>query len=191
MSGLKFRILLTIIVIVLAAQTPCHAQVRSQAVATVRFTVEPSIFVSPTDTVKTQVDEDSNQPGEISIGTVFYIKANFTRVGTYVTATDLYKDGLVDGNVKPIPLKLSGGSNIEPFSAHVVGGQGNTVSFDEETTLEGFPARSSNSLEFESDQPGRFVQDVLVTLTWEQNDPRKPPGKYIGKVKLVAFFIPD
>ena len=134
--------------------------------------------------------------GEFSAQIPFRVDANMQSLCLYVDATPLYKgdvynrDPLVD-LVSPIPLMTT--VVISPDFANPLDGADNEaelitpVPAAEISDVPG--ALRSESICFESGQDGHFSQGVIVTVTWDQDDPEKTQGQYSGVVKLWAIPV--
>ncbi len=170
------------------AASPGLAQQTASATAKVVVTVRPHIAVvanAPT------VYAGSIETGDFSATVGFRVEASAPRVHMAVGATGLHKAGdPTDPAVPPIPVKQSDGVRIETSGASPLGGRGNVAVFVESGSIDDLPAMTTERIAFESGRNGRFDEDVRVTVTWRQDDARKPPGEYSGKVRLMAMILP-
>ncbi|MCD6365250.1 MAG: hypothetical protein J7M14_05190 [Planctomycetes bacterium] len=150
--------------------------------------VQPIIHITQSEVT---VARESSRVGPIVISSSFYIDANAPSLHMYVEATDLYMDGNTrNPSVPPIPLDVDSSVEIAPADAAPADGSSNVARFVENSRLGEFAAKRSEIINFVSNQATNSRTSVPVTVTWNQNDPTKPAGRYIGKVKLAAVHMP-
>lgn len=165
-----------------------HGSADVSSITEVIVHIQPIVHITRPDAM---ILVESIGVGVLTISTDFRIDANVPSLHMYVEATDLYMDGLArDPSVAPIPLSADSGVRISPADASPVASAGNVASFVEQCALGEFPARRSEMIHFLSSQTGIFSQDISVTVTWNQDDPTKPAGRYIGKIKFAAIHLP-
>ncbi len=168
------------------------ASLESSAVATVTATIGPMMAIE-TDTEGPLV-VDAGQIGEGGVTTTirFHVSANAPNVRMYVEATAMYRGGDASQSDTPsVPVDLVSGVEIMPLHAFPAKDGGSSAEFVAMSDIDGAPAHKSETLAFESDQAGRFDQDVLVTLTWRPDHGRLPAGKYGARVKLTTLMTPE
>lgn len=150
------------------------------ALAHVNCTVEPTVTIASYAS-----GEDLTVGSAIVSGTyTFRIDANVDHLNIMVSASNLYKAGDVNSEVLPILVYKPAGIAVYPSQ-----GAGAVLPYDSSHSINGFPAEKTAMRIFESSQNGRFSQDVDVKVSWDQNDPRKPQGHYIGFVHLFAMVL--
>jgi hypothetical protein len=184
---MRTKITLFIAALLLLGAASLHADPTGSAVATVVATVDPNIAVG---TITSVVSPPNVQMGDFTAEIVFRVDANTQKVKMSIEATGLYKGAVVGGEVPPIPLNLLEGALIEPTDATPLGGGDPIAPYVGDTMIEEFPAKQTAEITFESGQNNHFSQDVIVTITWNQDDPEKPTGEYTGKVRLTAMVVP-
>jgi len=171
----------------LAAATDGRAQQTASAVVKVVVTIKPQIAVTAQAAV---VNAGTVSTGDFAVTAGFHVNSTTHGVSLYVCATDLYKgDATWDKGAATIPVSVSRGVTVSAPGARPVGGS-NVAHFTGTSTIDGAAAYSSEPLHFENSPQSRFNHDVQVTVTWNQNDPGKPPGEYGGLVKLIAMVMP-
>lgn len=143
------------------------------------------------------VDAGEVREGPFSALIVFRVDANMEQLCLYVDATPLYKGNIysLEGEVPPIPLDLSAGVLIDPILASPMDFASNIAQYSTALSPEemyDIPlAMRTNTICFESSQDNHFSQEVIVVVTWNQDDPEKPVGEYSGKVRLWAIPVPE
>jgi len=149
--------------------------------------VQPSVTVT---TVSTKVHSEEFTNGQYRAVFTFWVDANVNELNLSCIVSDLWlgnKPGA--SGVKPIPLKVNNGCLVEASEGRVASGDKSAIlSFKSGrlVTEEQVPAHKTKYKTFASNRGGHFKQDVHVLLTWRQDEPLKPVGKYSGVVKLLA-----
>lgn len=153
--------------------------IEGEAISHASVTVIPSISVGS--------NPSGAQMGEIQTGHfsgtfIFRIESNVQDILIKISASKLYKAGL-PGEIEPIPLADNMGVLVHPDVSLP-----QTAAFETTTTINALPGSEFEWLSFESNQDSRFSSDIEVTVTWDQNDPVKPEGNYLGYVKLYTIL---
>lgn len=149
---------------------------------------DPDISVSP---LMSSVDMGSVQTGQIHGYFPFRVDANCQNLYFQASASYLYKgDDPTTPVVPPIMLDLTPGVVVELSAGGPVGGEDNVLEYTDPCYIDAFPGLVTQTTEFESSQPGHFSQNVLLTITWDQNDYEKPMGQYSGRVRLYCARVP-
>jgi hypothetical protein len=118
------------------------------------------------------------------------IDANTQNCLFWAAASYLYKAGNFETpDVDPIMLCEMNGIRIEVPQGDPVGDEDEWLLFVAPTTIDGFPGRSTESVEFESSQDGHFSQDIMMTVQWNQDHEEKTMGEYKGKVLLAGEVV--
>jgi len=184
------RITILTLVLLVALALGAYADTSGKVSASVFAVVNPNISCG---VITSLVDAGTHQTGEFSADIVFRIDANEEAVNIYAEASPLYKgEQVVSPLVTPIPLALSKGIVINPddaapFPGYDEGGKANYIgSFGD---IAGYPTVLTETIPFESSQAGHFSQNVVLSVTWDQDDPERPQGIYWGKVGLTAFLL--
>ncbi len=172
---------------VLMLCTTAYADVSSSDVATVIATVDPNIAVNYEGSVVT----GNVQTGDFTASITFRVDANTQFVKFCVEGSGLYKAGIVENpDTPPIPLSTDP-VEISADDGNPAGGADGLINWTTDLAdIDGFPGLKSEEIIFESMQIGHFSQDVHLVLKWLQDDPEKPTGEYVGKVRLVAMVVP-
>jgi hypothetical protein len=167
-----------------------HADLESMATSQVYVNVDPNVGVAA---LSAAIDAGTVQTGDFMATASFGIDSNCEWLQFYAAASDLYKGGITEGEleVTPIPLNMSEGVVIEAASASPVNGGSNMVAYinGETESIGEFPCVQTETIVFESSQDCVFQQEVTAKFTWTQDDPLKPKGQYMGKVKLAAMIV--
>ncbi len=173
--------------VLLMLGTTVFADVSNSDVATVIATVSPNIAVNYEGSVVT----GNVQTGDFVASITFRVDANTQFVKFCVEGSGLYKAGIVNNpDTPPIPLS-SDPVEISADNANPAGGADNLIDWTTELAdINGFPGIKTEDIIFESMQIGHFSQDVHLLMKWLQDDPEKPTGEYVGKVRLVAMVVP-
>ncbi|RPH61130.1 MAG: hypothetical protein EHM89_07745 [Acidobacteria bacterium] len=188
MRGIKFVAPLSAVLLLAAAQWSRADEIAHATVHVFVF-VEPSISIYPTEP---RMDLGSIQTGIISGQIPFRVESNGQTVLFSAASTPLFKGGVVaNPSVPPIPIRIGSGIRIDAEQANPVGGANHVTQYNTaEGDVGGLPGLTTQSVEFESGQNGRFSQGVTLGVTWDQNDPEKPTGEYSGLVVLWAMVPP-
>lgn len=148
----------------------------------------PDILVA---TVSASVASTQMTNGIYQATLIFAVDTTETnRLNLSCIVSDLWIEGEDQNEVTPIPLNKVSGCLIEPADAIAHSGQNSAVADFESGSLmteEGIEAIKTDYRTFTArDSASSFKQDVYLVLSWEQNEPLKPVGRYEGLVKLVA-----
>jgi hypothetical protein len=131
------------------------------------------------------------QAGKFNITIPYRIDANTQFVKITICASHLYKADDPSSPVAAIPVSTSDAAGVVPTNGNESGGSGdNKLAFVGDCTIGNFKGKTTETGTFESSQAGKFSQDVVVTVTWNQDDPEKPIGEYSGFVKMTAAVVP-
>lgn len=176
------------LLIVLACASLSGGETGASAVATVRVEVRRTVSVG---VISIAVDAGVVDTGPVVARIGFRVDANTPSVTLFVEATALHKAGPAETRgATPIPVDRAAGAVIAPTDAAPASGGGNVAAYLQVSNVDGMPAERSDAIRFESSQPGRFSQNVHVTVTWDQSDPDRPVGIYTGRIKLTAIVMP-
>ncbi len=146
----------------------------------VRCTVAPSVTLSVADTPPAL----HVSSGLLRVRVTFRVDSNVDSLNMVVGVSNLFKAGDPDSEVAPILVDVSSGVTIEPYQ-----GTGATLHYTGKTSINGFPSEQSEAHFFQSSQDGRFSQFLDVEAVWNQDDPARPQGTYIGYVLLRAMVM--
>lgn len=178
----------------ISAVCSAGSSVTDEATARVSVFVQPALEISvdgaSTDTARVSVNVDNSGPllGIIPAEIVFHARANVQTLRLAVIATDLYKDNSpLSEHIIPLKTDGSSGALVELDASAGAG----LLSWGQNLTFHGLNAWMSEIAGFQSDQDGRFDQDVRITIEYEQSDPTLPSGEYVGWVKLVCEITPE
>lgn len=130
--------------------------------------------------------------GEFSVTCDFLVEANTGQVDMFVEVTDFFREDDPTGQVvRPIPLVATAGAEIDPQGATRVGGGGNIASLSGAgDPIDAYPSQRTDTLTFQSEEPSTFNHPVAVSATWNQDEPQKPAGRYVAKMKLTCMAPP-
>ena len=186
----KLLTVLSMVALLSIVGVASYADTSGDAEATVYVKVDPNVSVGANTPI---VSAGTVQTGDFSATIEFRIDANMQFVNIYVEASQLYKgDDPTEPTVPPIPLNLSEGVTIAPTDANPVDGGSNVATYVGPGSPVGdYPTELTETITFESSQNNHFSQDVLVTVTWNQDDPEKPTGQYSGKVRMTVLVLPQ
>ncbi|MEW6220630.1 MAG: hypothetical protein AB1634_14020 [Thermodesulfobacteriota bacterium] len=159
---------------------------RASAVTTAILDFEPQIAVQ---TLTPTVFMRQSGAGDIEGNLEFEVEANTSSVSMMVEATGLHFSRDLEGReVAPIPLRREAGVGIEAPEASLGGGR---VSFEGPgDPIDSLPSDKTEAMLFQGRTPYRFSSRVLVTVLWDQDEPVKPAGQYVGRVKLTCIVDP-
>jgi hypothetical protein len=163
----------------------------TSAVSHVYVDVDPNIAVNA---ILDNVDLGSIQVGEIPGTIPFRVDANTEKVRIWGAVTKLYKGDDPDaGLVPPIGFLADSGIEFYAYLGNPTEGQDNLADFiglyNPPDGIDGWTAYETESIVFESAQPGHFSQQVDMVVHWNQDDPEKPMGEYSGKVMMLAEIV--
>ncbi len=161
-------------------------QTSASAVGRVLVNIRPAVRVDlPQDAVVAD-----HQTGDLAVTLTFNVEANSQDVGLFVEASDLHL-GDDPATADPVKLKASAPPRIVPQYARPLDQSGGSAAWEAPgVPVGGFSTTAGRQVRFESFQPGRFSQGVDVTVVWDQDDPRKTPGQYGGRVRLTVLVTP-
>ncbi|MCK4546558.1 MAG: hypothetical protein KAW17_03865 [Candidatus Eisenbacteria sp.] len=173
--------------LILASASFAVADPSGDATVPVFIVIDPNIAIVP---LNPYVDMGTWQTGEFTGIIPFRVDANTEQVKFSVAASHLYKGGIWEApTVAPILVYEEDGIAISAELGNPTGGDDHIVTFLSDTDIDGFPARLTEEVTFESSQAGHFSQNVELTVGWTQPDPEKPMGQYDGKVRLFASVV--
>ncbi len=144
------------------------------------------------------VDAGTVQTGDFTAECVFRVDANTQQIKIWAEASDLWKgnDPNYEGNdaVAPIPLNRAVPVDVYVTHGSPLGTAASALAYNGGENgngdINGFPTYVTQQLGLESSQNNHFSQDVILTFTWNQDDPQKPRGEYSGFVKMSAMVMP-
>lgn len=183
------KVVLLTLVLLVALSLGAYADTNAKVSASVFATVNPNISAG---VITSLVDAGTHQTGLFAADIVFRIDANAEAVNMYAEASPLYKgEKIINPEVTPIPLDFAKGIVINPDDAEPFPGYTDKAEYLGGTPgdIGGYPTVLTKTIPFESSQAGHFSQNVVLTVTWDQNDPERPQGIYWGKVGLTAFLL--
>ncbi len=160
------------------------AELRGEAVSHVYVEVVANVAVGVVDAT---VELGTIQTGDFDGTITFRVDANVETIDLQVAVTDLYKGDSLTAEAT-IPVSQDAGVLVQPENGNETKGGDNVLAFEGTTTVNGFPAATTEVGNFESGQTGHFSQDVDVTVTWNQPDPELATGEYSGYVMLTAMI---
>jgi len=136
-------------------------------------------------------DLASIQVGPIFGYIPFRVDANTQTCMFRGAASHLYKgDDPTNSEVAPIPISEPEGISFVCPNANPTNGEDNNASYVANFTVMGiFPGLQCDWIEFESSQNNHFSQDIVMEVTWLQNDPEKPMGEYSGYVEFEGMIV--
>ncbi|MBL7048480.1 MAG: hypothetical protein ISR96_02990 [Nitrospira sp.] len=186
---MKKMIILSLVLVLAGFVGVSQADLTGDATAHVFAVVNPNVTMSTNTPI---VDAGSIQTGDFTATINFGVHANKEAVTLFVEASPLFKgDDPLNSEVLPIPLNFSEGVVIDPANANPMAGADNIADYlGAGANIGDFPTAVTEAIEFESSQNNRFSQDVLVIVTYNQDDPEKPMGEYSGAVRLTALLMP-
>lgn len=165
------------------------------AFADVDDSAQMEVFVEVSANMSVQpgapfIDLGSIQMGEIYGYIPFIVDANTQTVKFYGAVSQLFKGyDPTNPEVLPIDILVDAGVDFSAPNANPTGGFDNHVEYIGDTTINGFPGKFTEWIEFESSQNNRFSQTVSMDMTWIQDDPEKPMGEYGGYVEFFAMIV--
>jgi hypothetical protein len=165
-----------------------YAQTSSSAIAQVRVQLLPKISVSAVTQV---VDLGSLRSGTMGANVVYHVDANRSEVTAFVEVSDLYRMQDPSVQVGPIPLNKAAGILVQQGSGaswHVANSRLSISAPG--SVIDGHPTYKSDVGHLTSTR-SIFSNNVIVHVTWEQNDPDRTPGEYRGVVRLTTTILPN
>lgn len=149
--------------------------------------VSPNIAIAP---IGPDVDMASIQTGKFIGYVPFRIDANTQNIMVWGFASYLYKGGdPSDPTTPPITLDLNYGIHFDVANGGPVGGEDNILDYTTTALVSGFTGHETSQTEYEASTAGHFSQNTVMSVQWDQVDPEKPTGDYIGVVRLSAMVV--
>jgi hypothetical protein len=173
----------TILVIMNDAQ-PLAASAQSTATLNLQtqITVQPRVST---------IHVDHTGRGQFQVTAEFLVESNTNQAEMFVEATDFYFGGDPRvTEVATIPLVSSAGVDIDPLGANPVNASNRVNYVGKGDLLDGLPSQKTQTVLFRSTEKYSFSHPVSVTVRWNQNDPLKPAGQYIAKIRLNCLAMP-
>ncbi len=172
--------------------TFAYAGSTSSATASVFVNVVPNIVVSAKTSIVNAGTMQTGQTGDFSATFVFTLEANAARVKMFLEASDLHKsDDPTKMEVSPILLNTSKPARFAASAGRQISGKPNEAIWaGAGNDILSFKTKATEAVEYESSKKGYFNQDVTISITYIQPDPKKPIGQYSGRVRLSAFIVP-
>ena len=164
--------------------------------ATVWSSHEVKVVVEITPNITVTGPTDFQFLGEVMAGTdgvsamvPFRLSATTPAVMMRVCATHLYKDGNAD-NPRAIMLRDDDPPEVISSECRAEGSADNLLPWDPQPySLDGKSGRASQVRVFTAGK-ATFSADLQVKVTWANDDPTLPRGRYTGRVKLIAEVLP-
>jgi hypothetical protein len=179
--------LLTISLALMVCSGVATADLSSSAPATVMVHVSSNVAVG---VLTGTVDMKNIQGGVFGGAITFRVDANVQELGFSVQVSNLYKDD-VASSIWLIPVNTAGGVLVVPDKGMPLGfNVSEVLPYDVTKSIKvgGFDGWGTQVVRYGSGDNGTFSQNVVVTPTWNQNNPQLPTGEYSGVVTFTAVI---